>query len=446
MFAKFLRRAIALIIPVVIAIPAYLFFAPPDLLRVGTNYSAKIVCSSVFISGRDADEVLAVDVQAPGHPLLRQISIDVDEDARRVNARIFGFFAPAVSQYRAGLGCTNTHDAVLSDVQLETLSPLPKAVWPQGNGVAVSQDPAIEDILGDQALLGDGFRAAVVVHNGRIIGEAYGDGFDADMPLLGWSMTKTVTAALLGTLMQSGDLVQGDPLTPAYPAWADGPRNGVQVADMLAMASGLEWDETYGDVSDVTRMLYLEDDMAGFAAGRPLADEIGAVFNYSSGTTTALSRYWQTLVGEGALTYPQEALFAPLGMTSAVMETDAVDTFVGSSYMYATARDWARFGQFLLQGGVWNGQQLLPESFTDWMFAPVPASDGDYANGHIWLEAPRRDEAFEDAVWLQGHDGQSVGIFPSHDLVIVRLGLSPSRNGYSSLPLAQAVIAALPDS
>ncbi len=425
-----------------LGLTGYLLIAPPDLLKVGTNYSAKIVCSNVFIAGRDPDEVLSVDVQAPGHPLLRQISINVDREAQSVEARIFRFFAPATSQYREGLGCANLHTSELSDKTLAASPSLPDGIWPKGNRVNPSQDAEIERILSDETLLGEGYRAVVVVQDGRIVGESYAPGFDENTPLLGWSMTKTVTAGLIGTLIQSGQMALDDKLVDSFPEWADNSRRDITVADMLSMTSGLEWNEEYGDVSDVTRMLYLRDDMAGFAAGRPAESEIGTDFNYSSGTSTALSRVWQDAVGDEALGYPKEALFEPLGMTSVVLETDAADTFVGSSYMYATARDWARFGQSLLQKGVWDGQQILPEGFTDWMFEPVAASNGAYAKGHLWIEAPGGVPSFEDSVWLQGHDGQTIGIVPSHDMVVVRLGLTPSKLGYSSLPLAQELIAA----
>jgi CubicO group peptidase (beta-lactamase class C family) len=412
-------------------------------LRVATNYSAKMVCSSVFISGRDAEQVLAVDVQAPGHPLLRQVSIDVDRVAGTIEARLFGYFAPAKSQYRPGLGCTNVHKAPLSDASLLPAGDLEAALWPTGNVVMASQDPQLATILGDEALLGDGYRAVVVVRNGRIVAEVYGDRFDADTPLLGWSMTKTVTAALIGTMVQSGQIALDDRLSDVFSDWANDDRRDISVQDMLAMSSGLSWNEGYGNVSDVTRMLYLEDDMATFAASLPLEANVGAVFNYSSGTTTALSHVWQSKLGDGALTYPTQALFAPLGMTSAILETDATDTFVGSSYMYATGRDWARFGQLLLQEGAWDGRQILPTGYTDWMVEPVAASDRTYGRGQIWHTPPGDLSQFEDAVWLRGHDGQSIGIFPSHDMVLVRLGLTPSRDNYSSLPLAQALIAAL---
>ncbi|WP_333714451.1 serine hydrolase domain-containing protein [Yoonia sp.] len=439
---KFTFIAIALIAT---GLAGYLRFAPPDLLRVGTNYAAKVVCSSVFISSRDADEVLRVDVQAPGHPLLGYVSVSVDQAAQSVSARLFGFAAHATAQYRAGLGCANLHDTDLSDATVTADLAAPDGSWPQGNDVSLSQDPAISAILSDPALLGDGYRAIVVVKDGQIIGETYAAGFSPDTPLLGWSMTKTVTAAIIGSLIQAGEMSLDDPLTGSFAPWDQDARAGITVRDMLAMSSGLEWNEGYGNVSDVTRMLYLSDDMAGFASGKPLDAAIGTAFTYSSGTSTILSRVWQDRVGQTALTYPRAAIFGPLGMTSAVLEADAADTFVGSSYMYATARDWARFGQFLLQGGTWNGAQILPEGFTDWMVEPVESANGAYARGHLWREAASGQPPFEDAVWLRGHDGQWVGVFPSRDLVLVRLGLTPSRLGYSPLPLARALVAALGD-
>ncbi|WP_375688408.1 serine hydrolase domain-containing protein [Pseudooceanicola sp. LIPI14-2-Ac024] len=443
MLAKAFKIIIGALLLAVIAVTGYLLIAPPDLLRVGTNYSAKIVCSNVFLAGRDADEVLALDVQAPGHPLLKYVSADADLDTGTVKTRVFGLFAPAVSQYRAGLGCTNVQDADLSETTLPAAAALPAADWPRGNPAAPVLDPAIGEILSDDALLGEGFRAAVVIRNGRLVGERYAEGFDADTPLLGWSMTKTVVAGLIGTLVEQDRMALDDPLTDTFADWAGDDRGAITVAAMLAMASGLDWNEDYGDVSDVTRMLYLNDDMAQFAAARPATAAPDTVFNYSSGTSTMLSRAWQDRVEGDSLAYPRAALFDPLGMTSAVMETDAADTFVGSSYMYATARDWARYGQFLLQKGTWNGRQILPAGYTDWMFEPTEASGGDYARGHLWREAPGGLPPFEDAVWLQGHDGQSVGIFPSHDMVIVRLGLTPSRLRYSPLPLAVKLIEAL---
>lgn len=442
MFGKVLKTGLGAVVLGIVGLLGYLLISPPDLLKVGTNYSAKIVCSNVFIAGRDPDEVLTVDVQAPGHPLLKHVSIEVDREAHTVHARLFRFFAPATSQFRQGLGCTNVHGTSLSAQRPEAAKSAPTGLWPRGNDVALSDDPKVRAVLSDDKLLGKGYRAVVVVQGGRIVAERYAEGFDADTPLLGWSMTKTVTAGLIGTLIDAGRMNVSDTLVDSFPQWAEDARRDITVADMLAMTSGLQWNEEYGDVSDVTRMLYLSDDMASFAADRALEAGIGTDFNYSSGTSTVLSRVWQDKLPDGGLRYPRDALFEPLGMTSAIIETDVADTFIGSSYMYATARDWARYGQFLLQKGVWDGAQILPAGFVDWMFEPVAASGGDYAKGHLWLKSPGDLPPFEDAVWLQGHDGQSIGIFPSRDMVVVRMGLTPSRLGYSSLPLAKALIAA----
>ncbi|MEM8974052.1 MAG: serine hydrolase [Pseudomonadota bacterium] len=444
MVFKAIKWFILFLVIAVLGVLAYLLIAPPDILRVGTNYAAKMVCSNVFIAGRAPEDILATDVQAPGNPLFSFVTARVDEDAQSVETRLLNLIAPASSQYREGLGCTNLHDNGLSETVLPSRSRLSDALWPEGNHVSPSQNAALNGILTDATLVGPAMRAVVIVHNGRIIGETYGEGFDETTPLLGWSMTKTVSAALIGALIEDGRLTRGDTLTQAYPEWRHDERANITYENMLGMVSGLRWNESYGNLSDVTRMLYLTEDMANFAAKSPLVSEVGESFNYSSGTTTAMSRSWQDAVEED-LAYPARAIFGPLGMTSAVMETDVFDTFVGSSYMYATARDWARFGQFLLQKGEWNGLEILPQGYVDWMFEPVITSGGDYTKGSLWRTVPRRKMVFEDAVWLQGHDGQSIGIFPSHDLVVVRLGLSPSREGYSPLQMVQKVIEQLGD-
>jgi CubicO group peptidase (beta-lactamase class C family) len=164
-------------------------------------------------------------------------------------------------------------------------------------------------------------------------------------------------------------------------------REHISVANLLSMTSGLDFNEGYGAVSDVTRMLYLEPDMAAFAGSKPLIHPAGAVWSYSSGAAVLLSRIFQDAVGSGAglrpaavpeaVAFIQKRLFAPLAMRSATMETDEHGTLVGSSYMYATPLDWARYGQFLLQDGVWNGEEILPPGYVKMMASPVPASGGE---------------------------------------------------------------------
>ena len=452
---KIAKGLAALLLAVLIGLAAWLHFAPPAMIRVAVGYSAKMVCSNVFIAGRSAADVLQADVQAPGHPILKLISVDVDESAGTVSAGLFGLFGRGLAVDRTGFGCAAVPDgdlasAQITDIAAPQLAKLPDELWPAGNRVEQSQDPGIAAILEDPAMTGPGMRAVVAVKDGRIVGERYGDGFSAETPLLGWSITKSVTAALIGTLVREGRMDLGQ--QELFEEWTGDGRAAISVADLMAMSSGLAFNEDYGDVTDVTRMLYLEPDMARFAAAKPLVGEVGKVFSYSSGTTVMLSRLWQDAVGDPdrALAWPRQALFGPLGMASAVLETDARGTFAGSSYMYATARDWARFGQFLLQEGVWNGAELLPPGYVSWMREAAPASKGEYGRGQLWLHGPvagtpegqHPDAGFdlpEDTFWLLGHDGQSIAIAPSERLVVVRLGLTPSKLGYKP----QALVAAL---
>jgi CubicO group peptidase (beta-lactamase class C family) len=440
MIRRILLGLVALVVVVVAGLAVYLAIAPPELLRVADGYAAKIVCSNVFIANRDPNEVLAVDVQAPGNPVLKLIGVNVDMTAQTVRAAMLGFVAPQIAVRWPGYGCTPVPDGNVAGLaKLTPAAPAdianPDAPWPEGDAVAPT-DEAIAKALADPKLAGPGMRAVVVVKAGRIVGEAYADGFDAETPLLGWSMTKTVNAMLLGRAMLDGKLGLDD--AGLFPDWTDG-RKDIRLRDLTAMASGLAFNEDYGDVSDVNRMLFLTPDMAKFAASQSLTAKPGTVFNYSSGTGTMLARLWMDRVGADALTYPQTKLFAPLGIDSAVIEPDEAGTLVGSSYMYANARDWARLGQFLVQDGMWNGQRLLPEGFVKLM-QTSNGLPGGYSQMQTWLEPHSGLPA--DSFWMEGHDGQFVTVIPSAQVVVVRMGLTPSDLGYSAVPLVKAILAA----
>ncbi len=457
LIGKLLKWLAILAAVIVVVFAGWLYVAPPALIQVAAGYSAKIVCSNVFIADRDSREVLKVDVQAPGHPILGLIAMNVDREAKTAHASLLGMFGGGVAVAREGAGCSSVPDG---NEEAAKLAPVPvaagaasQALWPEGESVEPSQDPAVKAILDDAGMAGPGMRAIVVVKNGRIVGERYGEGFSEATPLLGWSMTKTVTAAIIGTLVREGKLGLDD--TGLFEAWKADGRGAIKLRDLMSMSSGLEFNEDYGDVTDVTRMLYLEPDMAAFAAAKPLAHEIGKVFSYSSGTTVMLSRIWQNAAGADALAWPRRELFDPIGMRSAVLEADARGTFVGSSYLYASARDWARFGQFLLQDGLWNGEAILPAGYAAVMRAPSSAAPAEYTQGQMWLNGPSAgtpdgqdpDAGFDlpaDTVWALGHDGQSMAIVPSKQLVVVRLGLTPSKLGYKSQAMVAALVKALP--
>ncbi|TGQ55625.1 class C beta-lactamase-related serine hydrolase [Mesorhizobium sp. M1C.F.Ca.ET.193.01.1.1] len=455
---KFIKWLLGLVVLAVAALFAWLYFAPPELIRVGSGYSAKIVCSNVFIAGRDPNEVLAVDVQAPGHPLLKLMKVSVDKERGLVSAGLFWVLGKSTAVERDGVGCASVPDGDTGKARQTVLrvappaaAAQPDALWPEGERVDASQKPEVSKIVDDPAMAGTGMRAIIVVKNGRIVAERYGDGFSAKTPLLGWSMTKTVNAAIVGTLVKDGKMALDN--KGLFAPWRADRRAAISLADMMAMSSGLEFNEDYGDVADVTRMLYLEPDMAGFGEAKPLTGEVGKVFSYSSGTAVMLSRLWQDAIGDKAkaLAWPRSRLFEPLGMRSAVLETDEHGTYVGSSYLYATAHDWARFGQFLLQGGVWNGAQILPAGFVDWMREPAPASKV-YGKGQVWIEGPGDEEnpgagaaagLPQDTYLMEGHDGQTVTIIPSEQLVVVRLGLTPAKLGYQPKTMVAALVKAL---
>jgi CubicO group peptidase (beta-lactamase class C family) len=192
--------------------------------------------------------------------------------------------------------------------------------------------------------------------------------------------------------------------------------------------------------------------MAGFARAQPPAHPAGGYWSYSSGTANILSRIVEDAAGRRGAAYPAEMLFKPIGMSSATLETDEYGTLVGSSYMYATARDWARYGLLLAQDGVWDGQEILPRGYVAMMASPVAASGGQYGHGMVWLwgsdalvPGKNPDAAFgipADTFWMEGHDGQSTAVIPSRALVVVRLGLTPARDHYQPQPLLKALIEA----
>jgi CubicO group peptidase (beta-lactamase class C family) len=424
----------------------WLVLAPPDLLRVGANYTAKIVCSNVFIAGRNAEQVLQEDVLAPGNPLMHLMRIRVDAQQQTVRAGIFGFIGNGLAVHRQGTGCATVADGDLNKASAVVSRPPliapPPAELPWPAGSAAQPLARLQALVEDSQLAGPGARGIAVIHDGKLVAEYYAPGFSASTPLLGWSMTKTVTAALVGMQIADGNLsMDGDGFWPQ----GSGGREAIRLSQLMAMEDGLDFNEGYGNVSDVTRMLFLEPDMAAYMRARPLAHEPGSVFNYSSGTTVMLSHIWQAAAGSDSLQLPYSRLFAPLGMRSAIIEADARGTLVGSSYMYATARDWARFAQFLLQDGVWDGQRLLPEGFVQTMHSPSASSRGEYAQGQIWLRGTlgaKSDADFKlpaDTYWMSGHDGQTISVVPSQKLILVRLGLTPKGLGYQP----QALLAAL---
>jgi hypothetical protein len=322
--------------------------------------------------------------------------------------------------------------------------------WPTGNLDATDSDPQGVDLEKLNEVVEAAFtepdpekprwtRAVVVVHNDKIIAEKYAPGFDADTPLIGWSMTKSVASALVGILVGQGKL-SVDERAPVS-EWADegDPRREITLNHLLQMSSGLEFNETYAaSVSDITQMLYRSPAAGEFAIDKPLEHEPGARFSYSSGTTNIISTIIKRTLGEENLSFPRKELFNKIGMRTAVLCPDASGTFGLASFSYVGARDWARFGLLYLHDGVWEGERILPEGWVEYTRTPSTAKmDWGGYGAQFWLNAPsdpekikpRRSDVPADAYWCLGHEGQSVAIVPSLNLVVVRLGMTHDRLG-----------------
>ncbi len=401
-----------------VGIAGYWYARP--LLHTATGYAAHSACAM--------DEFAEADADLPTNPLVPYLRVDVDDDGAR--ATLMGLLAGQRAWYTDGYGCTLADDAPnlppapavtpneLSDVRAPSASP----------DVEAAIAAAFGDDLDEAGRAELGTRTVVVMHEGELIGERYAEGFDAATPQLGWSMAKSITNLVVGRLAVQDLMDVGD--TGLRPEWTD-ERAAISIDDLMRMTSGLAWDETYDLGTPITRMLYLEPDMAGYVAEQELEHPVGAYQQYSSGSTTLLCSVLMDKSGKGP-ELPHEELFVPLGLSSAVWEPDAVGTPVCGSYLWATPRDWVTLGQFALSDGVWEGERLLPEDWMKQSTTALPVAESDevgYAAG--WRTNLLADGALAnpslpvDTFWATGHDGQRLFVVPSADLVVLRMGFSP---------------------
>ncbi|MEO0492117.1 MAG: serine hydrolase [Actinomycetota bacterium] len=334
---------------------------------------------------------------------------------------------------------------ILDPVPLADLPPLP----PQPTGVpwpttdwstgslpdhvdAIELEGILDRAFGDEPDPGFGeSHATVVVHEGRIVAERYGGEATPETPLLSWSMAKSVTHSLVGILVDQGRLDLDAPAP--VPAWANDERHEITLRHLLRMVDGLDFNETYAIPADgedaawshCIDMLFGDgvDDVAGYTIGRPRKHAPGAVFNYSSGTTNVVARIVGDIIGapDAMRAWMNETLFHPIGIRSADPTFDAAGTFVGSSYLHMTARDWARYGLLHLRGGAWDGAQVLPRDWVeDERRAWAVDDEGNHYGTHWWVAEDGRGTFF-----CSGFELQRVLCVPTTDLVVIRLGKTP---------------------
>jgi len=441
---------------------AYAYRSVAASLKAGTvgagaALGAQIGCADVYLMHRDIAEAERNDLHSLASAAA-VIHLTQDKAHRSVTATI-PFILARTAYYRDGLGCTLATD----DASPPTTQGAPPRPSPPGDGQGLLSEPsAIDPAI--QATLARIFRqtnvggypdtrAMIVVKDGRIVAEAYAPGFSASTPFLGWSMTKSVTSALVGVLVGQGKLnLDGPAPVPEWRAKGD-PRGAITLKNLLQMSSGLKFVEEYVAGSDSTQMLFHEANMAAYAAGKPLEHAPGSAWSYSSGTANIISRIVMDAAGgttQAYLKLAHAALFAPLGISSMIIEPDESGTPVGSSYGYATARDWARFGELYLERGAADGRRVLPASWIDFTTEPATAAPTALYGAMFWLnqgptKGPRArsyPSCPEDMYLADGYNGQFTAVVPSKHLVIVRLGWTPDSRKFPADRAFSAIIAA----
>lgn len=425
-----------------------------NLLYTANGFSAKNICSGHFISGFSSQSVLD-EALKPLDDAFALVDFTVNEQEQAVKADIFGLFSRKAI-YNQGIGCTllaigqdktPLKVKLLSFTQLENDKNIP---WPEGAG-GVNEDVAgIDYNLLTQAIsqafvepdekITRRTKAVAVIYKGQLIAEKYAQGVDQNTSLLSWSMAKSITNLQVGLLVKDKKLKISD--NANVPIWHsdNGQRNSTQhqqitLDELLRMSSGLEFHELYGGASDAPYMLSIAPSASDFAADKPVIHQPDTFWAYSSGTTNIISAIVKRTISgdfQQYYEYTQNKLFKPLNIKSAQLEVDAQGTFIGSSYIYNTARDWAKLGQLMLQDGVWHNKRILPEGWVKYSTTPTKTDPLNHYGAQFWLNADP-ESVDKQRTWpsvpadtysMKGFQGQYVVTIPSKELVVVRFGFS----------------------
>ena len=449
---------------------------PSDLGLAGY---AKILCSAVFVSGHAEEFARAHARRVAGDLMhlpkrdLDRLTDEIDYDAKTVRASLGGHLTRKAAFYgdQGSIAHPADHDGIFFEpASVETSLPDKDTVpWPMGDLMPDGPLPPEVDAekLRDAVELAfvepSRVSAFVVLYKGRLVAERYAPWASADTLLENWSMGKSLTATLVGRLMNDGHFGLDDPAP--VPEWqTDGdPRANIRISDLLRMSSGLQFTlhevlEETPDGTKVVRDCYPDHyyvysgamDVFRYVTSRPPQYEPNTVGRYRNCDPLTLGYIVKRTVearGESYLTYPQRALFDEIGIRRLVLETDPYGNFVSSGYELGTARDWARLGLLYLQDGVWQGKRLLPEGFVDFVRTPAPAWANEEGvesvsryGGLWWLNTTGNWDAPADAYYAAGAGGQTTLVIPSRDVVIARLtDYEPGTLGTSKLRTAQAI-------
>jgi len=409
-----------------------------------SGYGAKNLASAVFLQHRNPEDVIKEDL---GSFPLSLGSFEVNRSDSSVTGSVWGF-AKKKAIYKSGAGCILINDFSETEIRkLEFNRPQAPSTnsdtinWPVGDKIPDILPANINKTLLDKAVnnvFTDSFenkrpitRAVIVLYNGQIVSERYAPGFDKNTVMLGWSMSKSFTGTMIGLLVNQGKLNLDAPAP--VPEWKGTDKEKITLRNLLQQTSGIDFKEDYESPSEATNMLYKHGDMAAFAASQSLKYKPGTVFNYSSGNSNILSRIIRNTVGQKDYSsFPYTELFYKINAYSFLLEPDASGTYIGSSYSYATARDFARFGLLYYNNGYWNGELLLP---ANWVKDASTAADGNkqknygyqfWLNGFSEKDSSKRrfPDVPNDMFFANGYGGQNIFIIPSKKIVVVRLGLN----------------------
>ena len=475
-----MTRARGWIRGVLIGVLSLIALVAAALLFIGipqnaAGMAAKGICSAAFVAGRPPANLLADDV-LPASPVLKLISVDVDEGNRSVSAKFAGLFKRTAALL-PNRGCVLNVVPGGAVPSRASTAAAPNSPWPAGDKPLSTADwgagvdaAALQKVI-DGVFLGAGnpstanARGLAIVYKGRLLALKTAPGFSAQTPLHGWSMTKTITGMLMHKLSTETGLPLGTPVVNAFPAgrepvwvaqWRLDDRKGIKVSDLLYMRDGLASTEDYQPWGSVPKMLWGKPDAAAFSAASPTEAAPGTRWRYLSQSANLLSAvargrfdndkdYWA---------YPAKALFEPIGATTAVLETDTGGTWVGSSYLWASVGDWARLGQLMLQDGRWGSAKEMEVLPPGWLQRAKTQStltgEGRGYGAQTWLYGNPQEGICkgrgipEDTMAMGGHWGQVVAMIPSREVVIVRLGWTFDKRQFDNCTLIVDVLKALP--
>lgn len=397
-----------------------------------SGFSAKSIASGHFIDNRSQEMIEKGDNDIDMVDLAKNKIVEVGKFAA---ASVYGF-KERKAIYREGLGATlidDNFDATKPYLVPKRMKQVNNLPFPYGNNEPkdtifstidyAKLNAAVANVFDKKGEIKERTRSVLVIYKDKIIAERYDTGFNKNSKIMGWSMTKSVTSTLFGILQKQGkyDIFKPAPIAE----WQNDERKIITTNDLLHMNSGLEWNENYSEISDVTKMLFEAKDMSRAQLEKPSVFKPNTHWNYSSGTSNLLSGILrkQFKTYQEYLDFWYSALIDKIGMNSMIVETDMAGNYVGSSYGWATTRDWAKFGLLYLHKGNWNGEQIFDESWAKYVATPTNTSNEKYG-AHFWLNAGGRfPDVPRDMYYCSGFQGQKICIIPSLDLVIVRMGL-----------------------